>query len=290
MYVAESFDELRKKMIEGAKGAIKNAYESEEYALIQAINAYLQINKSYNLVYERLSEWFGIYFPELNVANPKTLSDLAAAAARGELNGEAVERIAGKDGDAASIAKKIEGTIGRKGGEEENAALLEFANLSNNLYNALNSLENYINSASNRLMPNVTYLTDAKIAAELLSKAGSLESLALMPASTVQLLGAEKALFKHIKFGSKPPKYGVLFKLQKVGSGRKDTRGRIARLYATKISIASKADYFSKRFIAEDLKKALDEGIKRIEAEPVKERKREAFRPKPKRGRFNRRR
>jgi nucleolar protein 56 len=286
--MSESLEELRKKMIEGAKGAISSAYESEEYALMQAINAYLQINKSYNLVYERLSEWFGLYFPELNISNPKTLSDLAISAAKGELTSERVEEIVGKEGNPAAMAKKIRETIGRKGDKEEKDALLEFAKLSNNLYDTLNSLENYINGSANRLMPNITYLTDAKIAAELLSKAGSLEKLALMPASTVQLLGAEKALFKHIKFGSKPPKYGVLFKLQKVSNGRKDIRGRIARLYATKISIASKADYFSKRFIAEGLKKTLDEGIKKIESEPVKIKKREQFYRKPHRRRFQR--
>ena len=73
-------------------------------------------------------------------------------------------------------------------------------------------------------MPNVTYLTDEKIAAELLAKAGSMERLALLPASTIQLLGAEKALFKHIKYGSKPPKYGVLFKLAEVTSAPKDQK------------------------------------------------------------------
>ena len=92
-------------------------------------------------------------------------------------------------------------------------------------------------------MPNVTYLTDDKIAAELLAKAGSLERLAMMPASTIQLLGAEKALFKHIKFGSKPPKYGIIFKLPAVTSAQREKKGMVARAYATKICIALKADY-----------------------------------------------
>jgi nucleolar protein 56 len=123
------------------------------------------------------------------------------------------------------------------------------------------------------MLPNTTYLTDEKIAAEMLSKAGSLERLATMPASTIQLLGAEKSLFKHIKFGSKPPKYGILFKMPVVNSASKDTRGRIARVYATKISVGLKADYYTKRFIAKELKKSLDEAIERIRAAPVKERK-----------------
>ncbi|MEM0149807.1 MAG: hypothetical protein QXW10_02850, partial [Candidatus Micrarchaeaceae archaeon] len=101
-----------------------------------------------------------------------------------------------------------------------------------------------------------------------LSKAGSMERLATMPASTIQLLGAEKALFKHIKFGSKPPKYGVLFKLPAISNGKRSARGKIARLYATKISIALKADYFSKRFIADKLKEDIEKNMLRINSQP----------------------
>ena len=122
----------------------------------------------------------------------------------------------------------------------------------------------YIKSAANSIMPNVTYLTDDKIAAELLAKAGSLERLATMPASTIQLLGAEKALFKHIKFGSKPPKYGIIFKLPAVTSAQREKKGMVARAYATKICIALKADYFTKKFIADKLKETLDGNIEKI--------------------------
>jgi nucleolar protein 56 len=148
--------------------------------------------------------------------------------------------------------------------EGECKALLRFAQLSKEAKTTLDELDGYIKIAAESIMPNITYITDAKIAAELLSKAGSLERLATMPASTLQLLGAEKALFKHLKFGSKPPKYGVLFKLQEVSSARKEFRGRIARVYATKLSIASRADAFSKRFIAKELKEMIEKTIKNM--------------------------
>ena len=112
-------------------------------------------------------------------------------------------------------------------------------------------------------MPNITYLIDYKVAAEVLGKAGSLNKLAMMPAGTIQLLGAEKALFKHIKFGSKPPKYGAIFKLQQVGGAARYDRGRIARAYGAKLAIAARADGISKNFIADKLKAQLDEMIKR---------------------------
>jgi nucleolar protein 56 len=88
-------------------------------------------------------------------------------------------------------------------------------------------------------------------------------------------LGAEKALFKHIKFGSKPPKYGILFKLPAVTNAQREKKGRIARAYATKISIALKADHFSKNFIAERLKESLDHSLKKIEEQEIAPRPRQ---------------
>lgn len=284
----DDLENLRKRMLENAKRGIKKSYESEEYALIQAINAYLQLSKSYNLLYERLSEWLGIYVPELGLQGQRQLMDLSLAIAEGNATKERLSEILGSSSAAEGIEKKIASTMGRKLAGDEKQAFAELARLGVNTANTLTSLEDYIAGASGRIMPNVTYLTDPKIAAEMLSKAGSLERMAIMPASTIQLLGAEKALFKHIKFGSKSPKYGVLFKLPKVSGGRKDLRGKIARIYATKISIALKADYFSKRFIAKELKENLDESIKKIEAQPERKRNENA-RPYAKRWGYNRR-
>jgi nucleolar protein 56 len=239
-------------MLKSAREGIKEAYSGEEYALIQAINAQLETSKSYNLAYERLTEWAGIYAPEKRFTNPKSLAEFALSVANG-----------GESGSA----------IGRKMNEDERKAVAEFAEMSKNMDKALASLDSYIEAAANRLLPNATYLTDAHIAAELLSKAGSMERLATMPASTVQLLGAEKSLFKHLKFGSKPPKYGVLFKMPEVNTANREIRGRIARIYATKISIALKADHYTKKFIAPELKKNLEQAIEKIKSAPHKEKK-----------------
>lgn len=266
------FEEIREKMLKSAKEGIKKAYTNEEYALIQAINAYLETSRSYNLLYERLGEWYGIYFPEIRINNPKTLADLAIVLNdKSDLSKESINSILNDEEKSEEILRKVNSTIGRNMNSSEKDAVVKFAELSNQMNEALKGLEAYIKTTSNILMPNATYLTDEKIAAELLSKAGSLERLATMPASTIQLLGAEKALFKHIKFGSKPPKYGILFKLAAVGNAQREHRGKMARVYATKISIALKADYFSKNFIADKLKKSLDISVEKIKAKPIKE-------------------
>ncbi len=280
-------DELRRKTLASAKAGIKNAYASEEYALMQAVNAYRETTKSYNLAYERLSEWYGIYFPEIKISSPDVLADLAIAL--NDMGSASKEAIMGavKDSERAeSIYSKAAATIGRGMNGEEKEALVGYAKMCKHMGEALLEIEAYLKVASKRLMPNTMFLTDEKIAAELLAKAGSMERLAMMPASTIQLLGAEKALFKHIKFGSKPPKYGVLFKLPRITAARRDLRGRYARAYAAKIAIALKADHFTKNYIAERLMNDLDESIKRIDASPVRERpaREQRFQRRPQHG------
>ena len=287
----ESFEELRKRMLKSAAEGIRDAYSSEEYALINAINAYLDTSKSYNLTNERLSEWWGIYFPDVEIGSPQALVSISMLlGGTGEPDFAAVLDALKDNAKAKQVYERIREPTGRKLNEEERAALLGFAQLGKSMGDSLSTLDKYINAASHRLLPNTTHLTDEKIAAELLSKAGSMERLATMPASTIQLLGAEKALFKHIKFGSKPPKYGVLFKMPQVNSAPKGTRGRIARVYATKISIALKADYYTKKFIADKLKADLDAAVEKIHNAPPREQpqRREGQQQRPYRRPFGR--
>lgn len=277
----KGFQEIREKMLVSARQGIKSAYSSEEYALIQAVNAQIETSRSYNLAFERLSEWYGIYLPEVRMSNPVTLARLAMVLNVGGIDKEAIAEAIKDPTKTDEVCAKAQSTIGRKMEPEESGAVTAFAKMVISLSESLEELDKYIKSAATRLMPNTVYLTDHMIAAELLGKAGSLERLATMPAGTVQLLGAEKALFKHIKFGSKPPKYGILFKLPEVTNSQREIRGKIARVYATKICIALKADNFSKNFIAEKLKKDLEKSIRTIKEKPItpkKEQPRREFR------------
>ncbi|MGC8647857.1 MAG: hypothetical protein ACP5SA_03495 [Candidatus Micrarchaeia archaeon] len=267
----KNIESIREKLLKSTKEEISRSYSNEEYALMQAINAYNELSRSYNLAYERLSEWYGLYYPEIKINSAKLLADIIKVMNdRAMIDKEGLKKLLNDEQKAIAMYEKAISSMGRKMSERERKALLSFADASNYMFETLNMLGEYIKSTSNELMPNTTYLTDEKIAAELLSKAGSLERLATMPASTLQLLGAEKALFKHIKFGSKPPKYGLIFKLPAISSAKKSARGKIARLYATKLAIALKADFFSKRFIADKLKSDIEKGIERINSKPEK--------------------
>lgn len=92
-------------------------------------------------------------------------------------------------------------------------------------------------------MPNTSNLVGEEVAIELLYQAGSIRNLALMPASAIQVLGAEKALFKHILHGAPPPKHGAIFKVKGISSLRTKDRGKVARYIAGKIAIAARADF-----------------------------------------------
>ena len=257
------FAEKRRKMLDTAKREVSAAYSGEEHSLIQAVSSLNEIEKVRNSVFERLEEWYSMYFPELKLANPATYATFVVEFGADKLgvNPERLNEIMGEK--AEEILNIVKNSIGRNPSSEEYEVVKNLAQSELEVIKLEKNLDAYVEKVAKKLMPNITYLIDHRIAAELLAKAGSLEKMSMMPASTIQLLGAERALFKHLKYGSKSPKYGVLFKLQRIATAIKEDRGRIARVYATKIAIAAKADYITKRFIADKLKEQIDEALKR---------------------------
>ena len=125
-------------------------------------------------------------------------------------------------------------------------------------------LEKQIDVDMNKIAPNTSKIVGPLIGARLISIAGGIQKLAVLPASTVQILGAEKALFRFKKEGGKPPKHGVIFQHPLLNRSPKAERGKIARLLATKTAIAVKADVFTKRDISNDLIEGLDKRLKEI--------------------------
>jgi nucleolar protein 56 len=103
------------------------------------------------------------------------------------------------------------------------------------------------------------------LTARLISIAGSLDRLAKMPSSTIQVLGAEKALFRSLKTGSRPPKHGIIFQYQPLHSAPRWQRGKISRTLASKLSIAVRIDAFRGEFIGDKLKESIEKRIREIQ-------------------------
>jgi len=141
------------------------------------------------------------------------------------------------------------------------------------LYELRENMEKYIDTAMEEVAPNMKALTGALLGARLISLAGGLTNLAKMPASTLQVLGAEKALFRSLKTGTRPPKHGIIFQHPLLHEAKKWQRGKIARALAGKLAIAARTDVFGGRYIGEELKADLEKRVEEIlqkYAEPPK--------------------
>lgn len=148
--------------------------------------------------------------------------------------------------------------------EKNRAVIQEFGDVVFNLKKSEKFLENELARLMKENFPNIAAIAGATIGAKLLSIAGDSERFAKMASSKIQVLGAEKALFRHLTTGAKPPKYGIISTHQAFQGVPKHFEGKVARALAAKISLAAKADVYTKRFIGDTLKKDLEMQIQRI--------------------------
>jgi nucleolar protein 56 len=109
---------------------------------------------------------------------------------------------------------------------------------------ARNAIEDHIESQMKIIAPNVAAILGTAVGARLLAKAGSIKKMATLPASTIQVLGAEKALFRALKTGTQPPKHGILFQHPIVHAAPRWQRGKMARAIASKAAIAARVDVY----------------------------------------------
>jgi len=108
-------------------------------------------------------------------------------------------------------------------------------------------LSNHIDEEAPKIFPAMVELLDSQLTVRLVSCAGSLAKLARLPSSTIQLLGAEKALFRHMSDGSPPPKHGILYQHPSVKGSQRKNKGKVTRSLASKVAIAAKIDYYREK-------------------------------------------
>ncbi|MFH1285841.1 MAG: hypothetical protein ABIH99_04625 [Candidatus Micrarchaeota archaeon] len=254
----------RARLLERAKRGVKEAYTERDQLLNQVVNSLNELNRISNLLSERLREWYGVYFPELKIADAEKYATLVAIIEdKKELSAAILEESVGKE-KAEALEKLAKRSMGTELNADDLKQIRTFAERILSLYAQRVELENYQAKLAKELAPNISHLVEPALAARLVTVAGSLKRLAQLPASTVQVLGAEKALFKHLRQNSKPPKHGVIFQHPYISNAPKKQRGKIARALATNISIAAKADYYSKNFIAPKLKERFEKRVAAI--------------------------
>lgn len=239
------------------KVACKAAVQKEHFVM-QAVAAIEDLEHAANLLAKRLRQWYALYCPELEheIADHHLFLD------------ELLQK------EKTQILKELKRKTSM-GADLSKADFVQIERLARELqdfYKEKEELEAYIEKTMTDLCPNLTALLGAKLAAELLNHARSLQRLAFLPASTIQLLGAEQALFRCLKKQGRCPKHGVLFKHPFFAQTKKDMHGKLARLVAAAASKAAKLDYFrGEQYKGYELREHVEQQLKRFEKQNNKE-------------------
>ncbi len=195
-----------------ARDAIARHYQGKEIGLLQMTRMLDELDGSINLLTERAVEWYGTK----NLAFTRKYKKIPAKRVLLKMKRDS-------SGALGELVRELEG-----------------------LGTVRTSLSREISDRALEVLPNCSALVGGLVAARLLSNAGSLQALARMPASSLQVLGARTALFSHIRGGTPPPKHGVIFQHRRVHNAPKEVRGRVARTLSAKLGIAARIDYFRK--------------------------------------------
>lgn len=253
---------------------LRKVVEKRDLFVAQAISSVDDLDKILNLISSRVREWYGLHFPELEDLVKDHREYMTLVTKLGHRSNFTVDNLT-KLGLSQDRAKRIYEAASKSVGAEMSDWDLEpirtYAGIYVQLSDLRNKLSQYIDEAMVEVAPNVRELVGSLLGARLIMLAGGLMRLALLPASTIQVLGAEKALFRALRTGSRPPKHGVIFQFPEIFRAPRWQRGKIARALAAKLAIAAKADAFTGNFIAprlkEDLMKRIQE-VKTVYAKP----------------------
>ena len=203
----------------------------KDKVIMQVIGIIDDLDSSLNSLSERLREWYGMLSPE-------------------------------KVREVKSHEKLLE--LLSKSGKRERGEIREFSKNLQDFYKTRDSLSRYLESLCKETIPNLSEVAGPLLASRLISLAGGLEKTAKLPSSTIQILGAEKALFRHLKGKGKAPKYGVLFGHPLIQQAPKQFKGKIARLISAKLSLAAKMDFYSKKNEGKRMREGLEKRVNEL--------------------------
>lgn len=247
---------------------IRKAAEKRDLLIVQAIQAIDDLDKTLNLFASRLREWYGLHFPELSrlVDKHETYLRLVGTIGdRAEFTSENLEKVGLSSDKIKTIVTAAKTSMGADVAEEDLKKIRDMCRNTLELYRIRSDLESYVDSTMKTVAPNVYSLVGAALGARLIALAGGLGNLAKRPASTIQVLGAEKALFRALRTGARPPKHGVIFQHQDIHSAQRWQRGKIARALAGKLAIAARLDAFAGEFLGDSLRADFEKRVAEIQ-------------------------
>lgn len=212
--------------IQISRKQIKDSFSTDNL-IVQTINSIEELKRTLNLHSKRLREFFELTAPEVS----KKVEDHENLA----------HMIVEKSKETLEKQFKIKDSCGADLPEVDYEQIQDLARTNLMIAGLIHTQETYLEKTMEKYCPNLTILAGSLIGAKLIAHVGSLRKLAFLPASTVQILGAEKALFRHLRSGARGPKYGYLFNHSFVQNSKH--KGAIARKLAAKISLCAKIDF-----------------------------------------------
>lgn len=235
-----------------SRAKVKFSVQKNDNHIIQAIATLDHLDKAVNTFAMRVREWYGWHFPELvkivseNLKYAKLVLHIGDKKSLGPENVHDLAALVDEDESVAkAIVEAARVSMGRDISDSDLEHVRAFAKRTIALAECRRALQSYLVSKMSIVAPNLAALIGETVAARLISKAGSLSNLSKSPASTVQILGAEKALFRALKTKGNTPKYGIIYNSSFIGRAGPKNKGRISRFLANKCSIASRIDCFT---------------------------------------------
>ncbi|KAJ3603344.1 hypothetical protein NHX12_031086 [Muraenolepis orangiensis] len=234
-----------------SRAKVKFNVNRADNMIIQSIALLDQLDKDINTFSMRVREWYGYHFPELIKIVPDNFTYCRLTVLIGnrkELSEESLESLEEIVMDSAKAQAILDASRSSMGMDISPIDLINIERFSHRVVSLADyrrGLQEYLRSRMSQVAPNLAALIGEVVGARLISHAGSLTNLAKYPASTVQILGAEKALFRALKTKGNTPKYGLIFHSTFIGRAAAKNKGRISRYLANKCSIASRIDCFS---------------------------------------------
>lgn len=255
-----------------SRAKVKFSVQKNDNHIIQAIATLDHLDKAINTFSMRVREWYSWHFPELIriVSENQQYAKLALFIGdKKRLSDDDLYDLAAQVNDDSDVAQSIiaaaKVSMGRDISDADMENVTTFASRVVSLAAYRRTLHGYLVAKMAVVAPNLAALIGEVVGARLISHAGSLTNLCKYPASTVQILGAEKALFRALKTKGNTPKYGLIYHSSFIGKAGAKNKGRISRFLANKCSIASRIDNFSEtpttRF-GDALKKQVEERLK----------------------------
>ncbi|CAG7848430.1 Nucleolar protein 58 [Serendipita indica DSM 11827] len=226
---------------------LKFSPDKVDIMVVQAISLLDDLDKEINIYAMRVKEWYGWHFPEMGKIIVDNLAYANVVRTMGVRTNAARATLANYLPEDLEAAVKLAAEISM-GTEISEADMDHIRSLCDQViaisaYRA--QLAEYLRNRMNAIAPNLTALVGDLVGARLISHAGSLRNLAKHPASTVQILGAEKALFRALKTKHDTPKYGLIYHASLIGQAPQKLKGKMARMVATKAALSIRVDALS---------------------------------------------